>query len=335
MSKGYVLLDDNNFVKISTTAGITASTTQTQGEGALTSQVNEVSTVANDNDTVTLPAAVPGREICIINNGANTLQIFPDSGDNLGKGVDVSATLATNEVVHYTAHDASNWKTHTSTEIIHAQMHDFSNTDAFIINAQNDQHMYHTNGMVAGDLSGWTFDAGGAGASIAIASIADGGGGEIAVTTGSAHNLAVGDIISQTDTGDVNYDKTFIVNTITSSTIYKVTATFGATATGTMDQAAVLIADIGSAGQYLMLWSASATSASNNETFDFAIHVGAIHQDSTNSRRKFGTAGDVGNMFGTSLITIADGDKVSFMITNNDSAGNITLRNLTLIVTRL
>lgn len=92
-------------------SGITASTTQTQGQGPLTRDVNEVSTVANANDTVTLPSATAySRTITIINNGANTLQIFPASGDNLGAGVDTATTLASGSNVRYTNYDATNWE---------------------------------------------------------------------------------------------------------------------------------------------------------------------------------------------------------------------------------
>ena len=94
----------------SVTAGITASITQSQGEGPLTSQVNEVATVTNINDTVTLPSAKAGIYCTVINNGANTLQLFPASGDNLGAGVDTSTTVAASGIVTYVAYDATNWK---------------------------------------------------------------------------------------------------------------------------------------------------------------------------------------------------------------------------------
>lgn len=100
----------DTYVLRNTTAGITASTTQTQGQGALTAEVNEVSTVANANDTVTLPTAVAGTEVTIINNGANTLQIFPAADDNLGSGVDTATTLASGSNVKYIAFDAVNWE---------------------------------------------------------------------------------------------------------------------------------------------------------------------------------------------------------------------------------
>lgn len=106
-----LVLDGTNGLQYSkTSAGLTASTTQTQGQGALVSPINEVATVANANDTVTLPAAAAGAIVYIMNNGANTLQIFPASGDNLGAGVDTATTLAAGSNVRYVAYNATNWE---------------------------------------------------------------------------------------------------------------------------------------------------------------------------------------------------------------------------------
>ncbi len=98
-------------LKQSVASGLTASTTQTQGQQALTKDINEISVCANANDTVTLPSATAyGRSIRIINNGAQTLKIFPASGDNLGAGVDTSTTLASGANVCYTNYDSTNWE---------------------------------------------------------------------------------------------------------------------------------------------------------------------------------------------------------------------------------
>lgn len=93
----------------SVTAGITASTTETQGQQPLTSEINEVST-ATANDVVTAPAAVAGRCFKIANNGGATIQIFPASGDNLGGGVDTAVTLTNGTNREYCAYDATNWE---------------------------------------------------------------------------------------------------------------------------------------------------------------------------------------------------------------------------------
>lgn len=79
--------------RMSAAAGITASATQSQGQQPLTNNINEVSTVATTNDVVTAPALLAGNPLTIINNGANTLQVYPAAGDDLGAGVDTSVTI--------------------------------------------------------------------------------------------------------------------------------------------------------------------------------------------------------------------------------------------------
>ena len=100
-------------------AGLTAGTTQTQAGGlALTAQVNEVSTVANTSDTVVLPAlpATGSLEIEIINNGANTMRVFPASGDDLGAGADTAdaVNIPTGTTRKYISFDATNWEKYVS-----------------------------------------------------------------------------------------------------------------------------------------------------------------------------------------------------------------------------
>lgn len=98
-------------IRQTVTAGITASTTQTQGQQPLTADVNEISVVANLNDTVTLPPAeATSRTITIINNGANILKIFPASGDDLGTGINTSTTLLAGANVRYTNYNVTNWE---------------------------------------------------------------------------------------------------------------------------------------------------------------------------------------------------------------------------------
>jgi hypothetical protein len=102
--------DTNDSSRMSVEATITASTTQSQGQQPLTKEINEVSVCANANDVVTLPSAVAGLLCIIANNGAQTLQIYPASGDNIqGTGVDTSVTLAAGARVEYYAYDATNW----------------------------------------------------------------------------------------------------------------------------------------------------------------------------------------------------------------------------------
>ncbi len=110
---------DNSLSTASTTAtaGITASTTQTQGQQALTTAINEVDTVANTDDVVTIFGAASGLRATITSHGENRLQIFPASGDNLGYGANVSTFLEEGNSVTFAAHDATNWDLVAATQV--------------------------------------------------------------------------------------------------------------------------------------------------------------------------------------------------------------------------
>ena len=110
---GDLAFDTDSYVKWSVSAALVASTTQTQaGAVALTAGVCEVATVANANDAVVMPAAVAGRQLILMNNGANTLQIFPLSGDAFNVGaVDASTTLATVTNATYVCFTDVIWET--------------------------------------------------------------------------------------------------------------------------------------------------------------------------------------------------------------------------------
>lgn len=322
---------------LSTTAGITASTSQSQGNGALSSQLNQISTVGNADDVVTLPAAFAGL-ICIIDNdGANVLQIFPASGDDLGAGVNLSVQLEPNEAVEFTAFDSTNWHSIASTEIIHAEMFDTENTDEYTINDSSgfgDFHLYHTNGLAAGDLAGWTFDAGGGGSSFAVDEVVQ-ASADIRCRTTSAHGFVAGDIVSLTNFSDGNYAGVFVVQNVSDTTHFDVTATFASDGTGTAEQGAALKCGVGRAGAYLVMYSVAAFVEANNDVFDFTIFKQATRQATTNQRRKYGIGADVGSVSGVSIIDVADNDQISFGISNTTGEGEITVRDFTLVLVRL
>ncbi len=67
----------------SNATGIVASTTQTRAGGtALTKQWNNVGTVANAGDAVTLPALAAGQGVIVFNNGANSAKVFPNGASD-------------------------------------------------------------------------------------------------------------------------------------------------------------------------------------------------------------------------------------------------------------
>ena len=96
-------------VKRSVAAGVTADTGSAQGDGAITTDVVQISTCANAGDAVTLPTAVAGLTITVINNGAEACDVFPAASDNLGAGANTAASLAAAANITYVAIDATNW----------------------------------------------------------------------------------------------------------------------------------------------------------------------------------------------------------------------------------
>jgi len=327
----------NTFVTTGAQAGLTASTVQAQGEGLILTQVVEYSTVANTLDTVTLPGAVAGRHVEIFNNGANTLQIFPFVGDDLGRGVNVASILNAGESVEYTAFDITTWTVDSTRAVLVAEMVDEDNTDPFVVSAANSHQVYHTNGMAAGSLNGWTFDIGGGGTSFSVASIADSPGSsgtQAQITTSLSHTLVAGAIVSISNASAGTNAGLHIVLAPVTATTFEIASANSTTATATLNEAATLTALPGTGGVYSLAWAMSATSATSNETFDFQVYVNTTATGPP-TRRKFGTNGDFGAIPGNGVATITAGDKVSFGITNDDTAADITIRNLSLVLVRL
>ncbi|MDO8462976.1 MAG: hypothetical protein Q7S96_01735 [bacterium] len=106
---GALTMANDSTILFDVNTGLTASTTQTQGNGALTADVNQVTTVTNANDTVTLPAAVAGRTVVIVNVGANIMKVFPASGDDAGAGVNAAITPASSTKTECHAIDTTVW----------------------------------------------------------------------------------------------------------------------------------------------------------------------------------------------------------------------------------
>jgi len=88
-------------------SGIAASGTS-QGDVSLTAEINEIATNSNNN-IVTLPSAVAGKKITIINNTGNTITVYPASGDDAEAGVDTSFNLTSAQRCQLWAYDDTNW----------------------------------------------------------------------------------------------------------------------------------------------------------------------------------------------------------------------------------
>lgn len=96
-------------VNFSTSATVTAGT-NAQGQGALTTDYNVITTAAASPSGVTLPTATVGRRIVVVNKGANAIAVFPASGgsvDALSANASISVPVA--GVMIFNASSTTQW----------------------------------------------------------------------------------------------------------------------------------------------------------------------------------------------------------------------------------
>jgi hypothetical protein len=93
----------------STSAAVTAGT-NAQGQGALTNNLNVVTTTASNPSGVTLPTATTGRRIIVVNKGTNPISIYPATGAQIDAlGSNAAITLAVNGVLEFNASSTTQW----------------------------------------------------------------------------------------------------------------------------------------------------------------------------------------------------------------------------------
>lgn len=95
----------------SSTNGITAFATGGQGSAVLlTTQINRVTTVATAADSVKLPVSVAGMNITLINAAANSLNLFPNTGEVINAlAANAAFAVAANKTVKLFCAVAGTW----------------------------------------------------------------------------------------------------------------------------------------------------------------------------------------------------------------------------------
>jgi hypothetical protein len=214
----------------------------------------------------------------------------------------------------------------TTANTFYGEMYTINNANQTTINTTNAWHAIQ-NDVFAGEINGFTYEAGSTGV---IASIANAGGGDITIND-VAHGLAVDDMI--TVTGTTTYDAIYSVKTQVPNS-FTVTALWGATSIGQWQKGANLTCDVGSAGKYRSMWSASGLSIINNEVFDFAPCLNTTPASKAEARRKFSSA-DYGSFSGCALMDIAEGDKLCFIVQNITGTGNLIIRTRDINLVRI
>jgi hypothetical protein len=93
----------------STTNNVTAGT-NAQGQGALTSDYNVITTAAANPSGVTLPTATTGRRILVVNKGANPVNVYPATGAAIDAlAANASIQLPAGQVMMFNASSTTQW----------------------------------------------------------------------------------------------------------------------------------------------------------------------------------------------------------------------------------
>lgn len=93
----------------STNATVIAGT-NAQNQGAMTSDLNVVTTTAANPSGVTLPTATTGRRIIVVNKGTNPINIYPATGGTIDAlGSNTAISLAVNGVMEFNASSTTQW----------------------------------------------------------------------------------------------------------------------------------------------------------------------------------------------------------------------------------
>ena len=94
----------------SVTVGQTANTGSIQGNNPIITEFYEISVCANPGDSCTLPVAVAGQLVIVVNNGAQSADVFPASGDKIdGGSVNVAFALASGANALFICQDGTDW----------------------------------------------------------------------------------------------------------------------------------------------------------------------------------------------------------------------------------
>ena len=96
---------------VDASTAITANTNSSQGDTPLTSSYNVISVCANAGDAVTLPATftatTPSTIVYVKNDGAQSADVFPASGDDAGAGANIAVAIAAGNFAVFIATAAS------------------------------------------------------------------------------------------------------------------------------------------------------------------------------------------------------------------------------------
>jgi len=198
-----------------------------------------------------------------------------------------------------------------------AEMFVVDNAVELVINSQDKVHAAKLG--VAGKLVDFTHGDGSTGT---IANTANNGGGLLRITD-VAHGLSTGDIVTITGLSTAAQNDVTTITKIDNDTFDCDDISFvTASETGTWDQGSRLIVGVDGGGTYAAVFSATASSASANNTFRFHVLVNTTKQEKLRTENRFGNT-DIQSISATGLIDVIAGDIIWFGAENVGGTANL------------
>lgn len=112
INSDFIKMPDRNLTKKAVQKGVTAAVGSTQATGVqIVRDIVEISVCANAGDSLTMPHAMPGLQVVIINHGANSADIFPAVGDQINEAaVNTALALPADDTMICYAYDDINFE---------------------------------------------------------------------------------------------------------------------------------------------------------------------------------------------------------------------------------
>jgi hypothetical protein len=175
---------------------------------------------------------------------------------------------------------------------------------------------------------GWTFAANDTGP---ISAMTTSGGGSAVNCADTGHGLVTGDVVNITDAltgGNGAYNAVHVITRVDDDN-FTIPITYNADESGTnWKRGDRLIADVGSAGDYMILFSATTSMAGTNTHMTGKIYINEVAQTAEFLIfERFHSNNDTGVVSMTGHIEIADGDEVFLTIQNQDDATDATIKH--------
>lgn len=224
----------------------------------------------------------------------------------------------------------------TSTQRGFAEMYMYDNVTACVIDTANVYHaVYNSFGNNDGtlapviDTTEWTYKAG---ATYAITSVTDPGGGTTITCVTAGHSLLAGEPI--TITNSANYNGIYLVLAAgLTATEFRVTKAYVADNTGSARKPATLKCLV--AGTFRASFTASGTAVSANDVVKFELNKDTTPLDNISGRNLWDSGTNYQSCTGIGLCTLTANQYVWLSVKNYSGTGDLTINNANVSLTRV